>query len=194
LPAISDNPIPESYWVVPDRFLAGSYPASTRGDEAASHQRLATLLEAGPDTFFDLTREGELPSYLSSLSEEADRHNISVDYRRMSIQDKGLPSRKRMTILLDAIDTALSNGRKVYLHCWGGIGRTGAAVGCWLVRHGLTGEAALARLDELYRTTEQSSLFPRSPETDAQVAFILNWVEPSPPSPSPIGRGERGEG
>ena len=190
---MSDKPTSDSYWVVPGRFLAGSYPVAVRGDEAASRLRLDTLLEAGLDTFFDLTCEGELPSYFSSLSEEADRYNISVDYRRLSIQDKSLPSRERMMILLDAIDAALSSGRKVYLHCWGGIGRTGAAVGCWLVRHGLTGEAALARLNELYQTTEQSSLFPRSPETDAQVEFILNWVESSPPSVSPRFRRKRGE-
>ena len=84
--------------------------------------------------------------------------------------------------ILDAIDNALGAGRKIYLHCWGGIGRTGTAVGCWLVRHGLTGEAALARLNALYRTSAQSRYFPRSPETDAQVLFILDWKETPPPS------------
>lgn len=186
-----DNPTPGSYWVVPDQFLAGGYPASTRGDEVASHLHLAILLAAGLDTFFDLTREGELPPYLSVLNAEAARHNISVDYHRLSVQDKSLPSKEQMTILLDAIDAALSDGRKVYIHCWGGIGRTGTTVGCWMVRHGLTGEAALARLDELYQTTQQSNIFPRSPETDAQVAFILKWKEP--PSVSPHFRRKWGE-
>ena len=31
----------------------------------------------------------------------------------------------------------------MYLHCWGGVGRTGTVVGCWLVRHGRTGDEAL---------------------------------------------------
>ena len=82
-----------------------------------------------------------------------------------------------MAVLLDALDADLASGHKVYLHCWGGIGRTGTTVGCWLVRHGLTGEQALVRLNELYQTAEQSRIFPRSPETDAQVAFILGWGE-----------------
>ncbi len=30
---------------------------------------------------------------------------------------------------------AVANGA-VYVHCWGGVGRTGTVVGCWLLRHG----------------------------------------------------------
>jgi len=171
----NDKPIPESYWVLPARFLAGGYPVSTHGDETLIRLRLTAFLNAGIDTFFDLTREGELPPYLPLLQEEAAYNNKAIQYSRRSIQDKGLPSKDQMVLLLDDIDAALAAGRMTYLHCWGGIGRTGMAVGCWLVRHGLTGEKALARLNVLYRTAEQSSLFPRSPESDAQVAFILNW-------------------
>ncbi len=187
------RPIPDSYWVLPGRFLAGSYPASTHGDEAASRLRLAALLNAGFDTYFDLTRAGELPQYLPVLGEEAAHYGIPIDYRRFDVQDRGLPSHDQVVALLDAIDAALAAKRKVYLHCWGGIGRTGTAVGCWLVRHGLTGGQAITRLNELYQAAEQSSFFPRSPETDAQVAFILNWVESSPPSISPRFRGKGGE-
>jgi len=173
---MSDKPIPESYWVVPGYFLAGGYPIPSL-DETAVHQRLAAFLEAGFNTFFDLTRAGELTAYLPSLQEEASRYGISVDYQRINIQDRGLPAHEQMAMLLDAIDAALAAGRKVYLHCWGGIGRTGVTVGCWLVRHGLTGGQALIRLNELYRTAEQSRLFPQSPETDAQVKFILDWMD-----------------
>jgi hypothetical protein len=171
-----DKPIPESYWVVTGSFLAGAYPVTTR-DEATAHLCLAAFVEAGFTTFFDLTRAGELPAYLPSLQEEAARYGISVDYQRISMQDRGLPVHEQMAGLLDGIDAAQAAGRKVYLHCWGGIGRTGMTVGCWLVRHGLTGGQALIRLNELYRTAEQSWFFPQSPETDAQVKFILDWTD-----------------
>jgi protein-tyrosine phosphatase len=85
-----------------------------------------------------------------------------------------------MVLILNNIDEALVAMRKIYLHCHGGIGRTGTTVGCWLVRHGLDGEAAFARLNSLYRTAEQSNFFPRSPEMDAQVLFILDWKESTP--------------
>ena len=173
---MSAKPIPESYWVIPGSFLAGAYPVS-RLDEASSRLCLAAFLEAGFNTFFDLTRIGELPSYLSGLQETAACYGISVEYQRFSIQDCGLPAHEQMTVLLDALDAALTAGRKVYLHCWGGIGRTGMTVGCWLVRHGMTGGQALIRLNELYLTAEQSRLIPQAPETDAQVKYILDWIE-----------------
>jgi protein-tyrosine phosphatase len=173
---MSNKPIPESYWVVPGRFLAGGYPISSP-DETIIRRVLSGFLEAGFNTFFDLTRVGELPAYLPFLQEEADRYGISVTYQRLNIQDKGLPSHEQMVRLLNGLDTALASGSEVYLHCWGGIGRTGVTVGCWLVRHGLTGGQALIRLNELYRTSEQSRIFPQSPETDAQVKFILEWED-----------------
>jgi hypothetical protein len=173
---MSDKPIPESYWVTPGYFLAGGYPISS-AEETVARRSLDAFIAAGIDTFFDLTRPGELPPYLPLLQEEAARHGVSIKYQRVNIQDKGLPPHDQMVLLLDAVDTALAAGHKVYLHCWGGIGRTGMAVGCWLVRHGLTGEKALLRLNELYRTTRQSRTFPRSPETDAQVRFILDWED-----------------
>ncbi len=65
------------------------------------------------------------------------------------------------------------------MHCWGGIGRTGTVVGCYLVHRGLTGEAALARLAAWWRTVPKSALYPRSPQTDEQVAYVLGWREPA---------------
>ena len=173
---MSDKHIPESYWVVPGKFLAGGYPISST-DEVVARQCLGTFIDTGINTFFDLTREGELPPYQDILQEEAVHFGIPINYQRVTIQDKGLPSHEKMAALLDALDAALASGHKVYLHCWGGIGRTGTTVGCWLVRHGLTGGQALTRLNELYRAAEQSRIFSRSPETDAQVNFILGWVE-----------------
>ena len=138
---------------------------------------MAAFLEAGITSFFDLTRQGELPDYLPMLQEESDHYGIPIQYQRVTIQDKGLPAHEKMAALLDTVDAALASDHKIYLHCWGGIGRTGTSVGCWLVRHGLSGEQALIRLNELYRTAEQSRIFARSPETDAQVRFILGWAE-----------------
>ena len=173
---MNKKPIPESYWVVPGVFLAGGYPI-TSTDDTVARLSLAALLEAGIDTFIDLTRAGELPPYLPALQAESARFDIPIQYQRLNIQDKGLPSHDQMVVLLDVLDSALSSGRKVYLHCWGGIGRTGTTVGCWLVRHGVNGQQALSRLNVLYRTSQQSRVYPRSPETDAQVKFILGWRE-----------------
>lgn len=169
------KPIPESYWVVPGQFLAGQYPGSTGGIETFTRQRLTAFLNAGIDTYFNLTRPGELPTYRGILEEDAAAYGLEIHYHAAAILDRGLPSMEQMARTLDAIDAALASGHKVYLHCWGGIGRTGTTVGCWLVRRGLTGQAAIERLAELYATSEQSRVYPHSPETGEQYAFILNW-------------------
>jgi protein-tyrosine phosphatase len=82
-----------------------------------------------------------------------------------------------MTATLNTIDTALAEGHKVYLHCVGGIGRTGTTVGCWLIRHGTKPDEAIKRLRELYAASAQSALAPHSPEADEQIEFILKWAE-----------------
>ena len=56
-----NKPLAESYWVVPDRLLAGRYPGGKTPKEA--ERRIAAFLEAGFDTFIDLTEAGELPPY-----------------------------------------------------------------------------------------------------------------------------------
>jgi hypothetical protein len=173
---MKDKPIPESYWVLPGQFLAGEYPG-LRYDEFGTRQRLTAFINAGFDTFIDLTCEGERPAYLPLLEEEAGLYEHPLFHRRFSFPDFNIPTPAMMTTTLDAIDAALGEGHKVYLHCVGGIGRTGTTVGCWLIRHAMRPSEALLQLQELYQTAEQSQFSPRSPESDEQVRFILNWEE-----------------
>jgi hypothetical protein len=172
---IPERPLPESYWVQAPCFLAGEYPAGRNGQE--TRERLAAMLTAGLDTFFDLTNPGELESYQPALARESSHLGISAIYRRFPIADFGLPSRQQMTVLLNAIDATLAAGHRIYLHCWGGIGRTGTTVGCYLVRHGSSGRQALQHLAEWWRCVPKSIFHPQSPETTAQRQFILEWHE-----------------
>src|SRR5512137_1960512 len=135
------RPIPESYWVIPGRFLAGEYPGSW--DQERTTQRMDRFLDAGFNTFIDLTAEGELLPYGPILAERAACYNLSASHQRFSIGDFGIPSVDQMKMTLDTLDMALQESRKVYVHCWGGVGRTGTTVGCYLVRHGKTGAEAL---------------------------------------------------
>ncbi len=170
------RPFPESYWVFPGRFLAGEYPIrSLTGDQA--RLRLDALLQAQIDTFVDLTQPGEMPPYLSLLQEEARAYERQVNYQRFPILDLGLPARAKMIATLNSLDDALSNRHKIYLHCWGGIGRTGTTVGCYLVRHGKSGQQALDQIAEWWQDVPKRLFYPRSPQTDAQVRFILDWKE-----------------
>jgi Polymorphic toxin system, DSP-PTPase phosphatase len=173
LTSLPPLPIPETYWVIPGQFLAGEYPGSWENER--TRRRLDLFLEAGFNTFIDLTSEGELLPYNPILSERATIYGVAVTHQRLTIGDFTTPTVTQMKIILDVLDDSLKVGRKVYLHCWGGVGRTGTTVGCFLVRHGKTGEEALAQLASWWQHVPKRAQHPRSPETDEQVALIRDW-------------------
>ncbi|MGE5375779.1 MAG: fused DSP-PTPase phosphatase/NAD kinase-like protein [Bacteroidota bacterium] len=168
------RPIPESYWVEPGRLLAGEYPGHF--DEQKARRRVDAFLEAGLDTFIDLTTPGEVSPYSEILKEQARAYEMDVSHYRFPIRDFGLPTNAQMRRILDQIDESLQAGRKVYVHCWGGIGRTGTTIGCYLVRRGLGGNEALRQLARWWQEVPKSSIHPRSPETLEQAAFVLGWA------------------
>ena len=172
-----DRPIPNSYWVSPGRFAAGEYPGAKDPSQAAA--RLRSFLGAGINHFIDLTEPEELEPYSGIAEEEASRLGVAVGYERHQITDVSVPRRpEEMIAILDAIDAALGEGKTVYVHCWGGVGRTGTVVGCWLVRHGRTGEGALDQIAEWWQGVEKVYRKPESPETYEQQAYVRDWAEP----------------
>ena len=61
----------------------------------------------------------------------------------------GTPTEGQLIRILDDIDDARASGGTAYVHCWGGVGRTGTVIGCWLVRHGLDRGDAVATIAAL---------------------------------------------
>jgi hypothetical protein len=159
-----------SYWVVPGRFLA-AHPGFA--GETSLPRTVRALLAQGIECFLDLTESGESVGYESVLESERDRTGRTLEYLRRSIPDMSVPSVEVMNEVLDRIDAAHGAHRALYVHCLGGLGRTGTVVGCHLVRHGLTGTEALERLDALRRLIA-SALSP-SPYTDEQRRFVKDW-------------------
>jgi len=177
-----DTPLRASYWVVEGVLLAGEYPGSSTKEEAAA--KLGRLLDAGITRFVDLTQGNELRPYAPHIAELAGVRDIAVSCDRFAIRDYDVPSEQNMVRILAAINQAILDEAPVYLHCWGGIGRTGTVVGCWLVQEqGLTGDQALARIAELRRHSADRNA--PSPETEAQRDFIRRWAGRSDDPPTP---------
>jgi protein tyrosine phosphatase len=126
----------------------------------------------------EINRAGQLfVPYEKRLSEIAAAEGCEVTVERLAIKDMGIPRQVEMCRILDRIDASIEQKRPVYVHCLGGIGRTGTTVGCYLVRRGLSGAQSLAQLAEWWKDVPKSIYNPRSPETDQQVEYILNWDE-----------------
>jgi ADP-ribosylglycohydrolase len=168
-PNLAPLPLPNSYWVLPGRLLAGEYPGG--GSPEATRERLGRLMTLGIDAFIDLTQPGELSPYEGSLPK-------GVLYQRKPIRDHGLPAEPaRMGEILDALAAALEAGRTVYLHCRAGIGRTGMVAGCLLAERGrISGVAALAELNRLWKHSARAALWPSVPETEQQADYVRDWA------------------
>lgn len=155
------------YWVQPGKLLAGPFPGAW--NESQARQRLRRLLDIGVTFFVDLTEPGESKDYQLLISSEAATLKRDLLYRQISIRDMDVPDSSRMVAILDTIDTAINRGHLVYVHCLGGIGRTGTVVGCYLVRHGLPGQEALS---EIIRLRDGRT---DSPQTDEQAYMVHTW-------------------
>ena len=101
---------------------------------------------------------------------------MTVAYDRMPIRDLGVPRSADLHTLLSRLKTNVAAGTPSFVHCWGGIGRTGTVIGCWLVEHdGMDGKTALQHIAKLRRGTPDGRR--RSPETPEQSALVLGWAE-----------------
>jgi protein-tyrosine phosphatase len=149
-------PLRNSYWVEPGLLLAGGYPFSP--DDVDRLCRSVSFI-------VDLTEERELAPY--------GEHLRGVRRIRAPIRDFSVPTDDEMVRILDVIDDALAGGDVVYVHCWGGRGRTGTVVGCHLVRHGVAPDDALARIARSRRRLPDGHV--RSPEADEQIAMVRRW-------------------
>jgi protein-tyrosine phosphatase len=181
----------ENGYIIDEQLVAGEYPGD-RDNPNRMHRRLNSLLQAGVTAFLDTTEPQEhstryydgdgkryryKPKHVVSVRHThrlADYNHLlpeNVTYARFPILDVSIPSKQQMLDMLTKIKEWREEGRVVYVHCRGGIGRTGVVVGCYLREQGFSGRAALRQIDELRRTCAVA----RSPETATQEDFIWRW-------------------
>jgi protein tyrosine/serine phosphatase len=166
------GPIRASYWVIEGKLLAGEYPGAY--SDAAARAKLGLFLDAGIRTFVDLTEESEpLRNYDDVLESLSAERGISCRHIRFGVRDRDVPSQELLAEIIATIRQEIAEGRPVYVHCWGGIGRTGTIIGCWLVEQGMSGEEAIGKLADLRRDTADRA--GPSPEMDEQRRCICEW-------------------
>ena len=167
IPTWVHDDIVHAWWVIPGQLLAGEYPGAKDPDKA--DRKIRTLLDAGITSFVDLTEAGEPTSDGSPMVPYDDR--LPVAYKRRAIPDTGVVSDAEYDRTLAHIRAEIDSGRTVYVHCWGGKGRTGTVVGAWLIEQdGLGFPDVLDRMQELRRGTRKAH--HRVPDTDEQAAVL----------------------
>lgn len=174
-------PTIRSYWVVEGKFLAGAYPGSP--DASKHRQRIEELWGAGLRTFINLVEEDETNNsgksfrrYDDVLRKLASDAGETVAHLRFPVRDLSVPSIDGMQSVLDAVDLALAADRPVYLHCFGGVGRTGTAVCCWLLRHALAKPHDVIQTLHDLRQADHQTKGRKAPETSEQISFVQDWT------------------
>ncbi len=184
IPKIS-VPLERCYWVVENLLLAGAYPGHPNSQEHT--KRISGLWEAGMRTFINLMKEEEtghdgqpFVRYDDVLRELASKNSDRIAHLRFPVPHTKITTHDRMRSILDAIDLSLDKKTPVYVHCFGGMGRTGTVICCWLLRHGLASkENVLSLLTTLRQADLQRASWP-APENKTQRQFVLDWPEGQP--------------
>ena len=164
------RPHGNTYWLWAGHVLAGEHPAK-EGEEQLS-EKLQLFALAGITHFIDLTSPADPVKTYQPLGGA-----VRINH---PITDFGVPSPLQMQSILQSIQSALSQGGKVYVHCKGGIGRTGTVAATWLTEQGLDDKQALALLLQKWQAMDKRFEEPHTPETQAQRAFVRAWHKAKP--------------
>jgi protein tyrosine/serine phosphatase len=136
--------------------------------------KIDVLLDAGVRTFVDLTAAADrLEPYQPILDQAAADRALDLRRETFPIPDLGVVADAQYDPILAAVRKGHERGA-VYLHCWGGVGRTGSVVGCLLAEQGRSYDEVIARLAELRRGSRKARRI--APETEAQWDLIRRRV------------------
>ena len=166
-----------AWWVEKGKLLAGEYPFSPN-DPDRSRQKVRVLVDSGIDSFVDLTHPDDvnfMHPYTNLMRDEAEKAGRPQPrYRRFPIFDTKTISQEGYDEILAHIQAEIDAGRVVYVHCWGGKGRTSTVIGCRLIDGGLDYDATMAALARLRAGTRKAH--HPVPDTEAQHRVLRNRV------------------
>ena len=168
--AFINRPLHQSYEVWGKGIIyAGEYPGDKNGEIAK--QKIARMYHFGVRHFIDLTEEDELRPYNHLLPSD-------TTYTRFPITDCGAPkSIESVQRLLLRIEELKKMDGYVYVHCWGGVGRTGTIIACYLAQN--WDEPDLNKTLEVLRrnfSKMPKSAYRETPETKEQIDFIERFI------------------
>lgn len=163
-------PIRNCFQIANDRIWGCEYPWDI--DPQSGINKLRQALEFGITHFIDLTEEEELIPYSQFLPSQ-------VKYIRFPIKDISCPKSLSDTYqLMFQIDEILKDTRsRIYLHCWGGVGRTGTIAACWIAfKRQVDYKNTMTELIKEWQHCPKSE-FRTIPDSPIQCDFIKKFID-----------------
>uniref|UniRef100_A0A6C0F341 Tyrosine specific protein phosphatases domain-containing protein n=1 Tax=viral metagenome TaxID=1070528 RepID=A0A6C0F341_9ZZZZ len=187
------GPIAESNWVVPGKLIAGAFPGYT--DDIENTNSLIKILNCGVTKFVCMQEEYNVAikeedwrkncygktsvvrPYFADVQRIMENKVIhptlstdvfNVTFEHCPIKDCSTVADDIVFSLAKDLVKAIHDGEVVYLHCWGGHGRTGIMVCLMLhLMYGLTANEALERCQFLH-DIRKMPIIVSSPQTFRQ--------------------------
>jgi len=187
-------------WLIPGRVMCGPYPGLDGvnfPDEDAAAEHLKKLLQDGIDTFVCLQEEilqleqaqphpyfPTYKNYSKTLREKLQANNIA--FLHFPIKDQCCPEKKVFVDHMALLCDAYMKGRKIYIHCAGGHGRTGLYASCLLLclmrMKSIDAEYTMQYVQYVHDMRRQGDkrcrnmLFVRSPNSNEQREFVKEFA------------------
>ncbi len=133
------------------RNAAQIHPHLWRGEQPPPDQRTAAALKAaGVQTIVSLRLDGEPAGVVGGrpcapyrvTDERALWEERGFRFRHLPLADFVAPHPCDAAAALRLLDGEIDDGRRVFLHCRAGVGRTGMMTAAWLISRGLSGDDA----------------------------------------------------
>jgi mRNA deadenylase 3'-5' endonuclease subunit Ccr4 len=181
-PAAAPGPTVLSNWVLPGVLCVGGYPSAA--EQTKAHLYAHAMAEARFDVYVNLMTQGELKRFrpYADLVTWKGSHLTpplpQPEFLHFPIADGGVTKDEDGFIaLIFELIQRMKAGRRIYLHCWGGHGRTGSIVSILLAVIDPTRSVddALTACQSLHATREYNGSH-LSPEP-SQKPFVRRMVE-----------------
>ena len=138
---------------------------------------MRALAEAGIDAVINLQEEHETNAtgqYFPAYQPHLLKFQPNLLYLRVPIRDMGIPNDLTLHWLVLTIERLLSEGRRLYLHCWGGHGRSGTVAGACLIQAGIEAKLVLRELAVRRQHNAHLRQFD-CPQTAEQKRLLRKW-------------------
>jgi len=181
------GPTGESNWVIRNFLIAGAFPAAKSDDD--TNALLNKILDANIDTFVCLQAEYNNNTYGSQyicrpyyedilkIFKNKGKDPSSIIFEHCPIVDCKITNDETVIILAKKIVKMMEEGRKIYLHCWGGHGRTGTLV-CIILHliYKIDAVESLRRC-QTYHDLRICRIYVRSPQTQIQRQQVFRIID-----------------